>query len=164
MRCPFHLIEGHMEPESLSQPRDFGQDTAEPGFQLQSDFRGLSGSPGPRWPCIHHLHPSLTPGSCPGGAWVLRRVPVKCQPRGHRSKVAFTGLCTPEVSARGQRPGLPPAVTGGHWCGGHHGRRCYALGPRFKNSQDFKHGLPRKTNSPTVCPRGSARWVKLAWR
>ena len=44
------------------------------------------------------------------------------------------------------------------------GGGCYALGPRFKNSQDFKHGLPRKTNSPaSVCPRGSAQWVKLAW-
>ena len=45
------------------------------------------------------------------------------------------------------------------------GGGCYALGPRFKNSQDFKHGLPRKTNSPaSVCPHGSAPWVKLAWR
>lgn len=43
------------------------------------------------------------------------------------------------------------------------GSGCYALGPCFKNSQDFKHGLPRKTNSPvSVCPHMPAAVGKFS--
>lgn len=58
MRCPFHLIEGHMEPESLSartlvkiqQSQDSNSSLTSEAFLVPRDLR---------WPCIHHLHPSL---------------------------------------------------------------------------------------------------------
>lgn len=59
----------------------------------------------------------------------------------------------PRGVSQGRRPGLTPVVAG-HRCGGDCGRQLLCSWPRFKNSQDFKHGLPRKTNSPASSGSG----------
>lgn len=72
-----------------------------------------------------------------------------------RGGLEMPGGSAPRGVSQGRRPGLTPAVTG-HRCGGDCGRQLLCSWPHFKNSQDFKHGLPRKTNSPASPPAQAA--------
>ena len=89
--------------KELKHP-DLGQDTAEAGFQLQADFKGLSGSPGSRMALYPPpVPPAWTPGSLStrqnlGSEEGACEMPA---PGTAGLRPGVPGLCAPEVSARG---------------------------------------------------------------